>query len=570
MGGNKMSEFNDHIINISDNCDNNNDNNDNINRTECSDRVDRIDADNTIDINNTINTIDIDLSADRVVNEYKEETPADQVPTSILEQTPPCNETGNAEQFGSVGVYGISIQGKSHVAKNQCCQDYNSFWYLPDENIWILAIADGVGSCSLSHWGAYTAVSKAIEFLRERLCSESASAGHAKCLANYTVEEIETIYNDAFTFAQKEVENFADANQQPVFNFQSTLTVALYDGQLLYCCHVGDDGIVAEGVSGKYLMVTDRVKGDEANSVYTLQSGCWSVRRVNNVVALVMSTDGILDSYVGNAFTNNRVYYPFFRNLTYSMRVLPGESPKAAVKKASELAIVELTRKAVNGVSDDMTVLVAANQEMLDRPTQPQFSQEAWDQETEQLRKKQYDMLYKSSVTPKSVMTKPVMPKNESVPPMFSGMEQSKPFAKAPTVKKVKPSYSSFSGDEKRSKYNTRENDFDFHKRTADTKKGLGNKKAKITITGEDEQTPEKSKGFFKLRMVECGNKITFISESLFESLSDISELFKKKEEILICPECKIRFLGFSKCPYCKLKLISEEEWNNRRRQDKR
>ena len=528
MGGNKMSEFNDHIFNTNDNCDENIDNNDNINRTECSDRADRIAVDNT-------------------------EAPTDQVPTSILEQTPPYSETGNAEQFGSVGVYGISIQGKSHVAKNQCCQDYNSFWYLPDENIWILAIADGVGSCSLSHWGAYTAVSKAIDFLRERLCSESASAGHAKCLANYTVEEIEAIYNDAFTFAQKEVEHFADANQQPVFNFQSTLTVALYDGQLLYCCHVGDDGIVAEGVSGKYLMVTERVKGDEANSVYTLQSGCWSVRRINNVVALVMSTDGILDSYVGNAFTNNRVYYPFFRNLTYSMRVLPEESPKMAVKRASELAIVELTQKAVNGVSDDMTVLVAANQEMLDRPTQPQFSQEAWDQETEQLRKKQYDMLYNSTVTPKSVMSKSVMPKSESVPPMFSGMEQpkSKLFVKTPTAKKVQPSYSSFSGDEKKSKYNTRENDFDFYKRTADTKIGSGNKK---------------SKNFSKLRRVEYGSKITLISESFFESLSDISELFKKKEEILICPECKIRFLGFSKCPYCKVKLISENEWNNRRR----
>ena len=199
-----------------------------------------------------------------------------------------------------------------------------------------------------------------------------------------------------------------------------------------------------------------------------------------------------------------------------------------------------------------MTVLVAANQEMLDRPTQPQFSQEAWDQETEQLRKKQYDMLYNSTVTPKSVTPKP------------------KSFAKTPTAKKVQPSYSSFSGDERRSKYNTRENDFDFHKRTIDTKIGSGNKKTKITIAGENEQAPEKSKNFFKLRMVEYGSKITFISESLFESLSDISELFKKKEEILICPECKIRFLGFSKCPYCKLKLISEEEWNNRRRQDKR
>lgn len=318
-------------------------------------------------------------------------------------KAPLYHEASKAEQRGTVGVYGISLCGISHIAQKQCCQDYNDFLYLPDENIWILAIADGVGSCSLSHWGAYIAVSKAIEFLQIHLRSQKNLLKHAKHLNDYTIEEIEALYNDTFIFAQEEVENFADANEQSVFNFQSTLTVALYDGQLLYCCHVGDDGIVAEGVSGKYQMVTERIKGDEANSVYTLQSSCWSIRRINNVIALVLSTDGILDSYVGNTFTNNRVYYPFFQKLTYSMKVLPGKSPQKTVEDACATAIRMLIQKAATGVSDDMTVLVAVNQAMLDRPTSPQFSKEAWDKETEQLRRKQYNLLYRSSATPISV-----------------------------------------------------------------------------------------------------------------------------------------------------------------------
>lgn len=78
-----------------------------------------------------------------------------------------------------------------------------------------------MGSCPLSHWGAYIAVNEALNYVEDKIRGYERAPGEP---------EINQILNDAFRYAEDMVAGAADAAGQAVHNLQSTLTVAVYDG----------------------------------------------------------------------------------------------------------------------------------------------------------------------------------------------------------------------------------------------------------------------------------------------------------------------------------------------------
>lgn len=311
---------------------------------------------------------------------------------------PPLPEK-NSAVMADIGVYGMSLQGSSHVDRNQPCQDYSDFRLIPESHILIAAISDGVGSCSLSHWGSYTVVTRTLDVLEKEL---------TEILQGKKITEIEgkivgNILRKAFVESKDAVEEIADRLQQPVPNFYSTLTAAIYDGSLLYYGHIGDDGIVVQFESGKYQLITTRHKGEEANSVNPLQAGSpnqlWQFGRVTEpVVGFLMSTDGVLDKYVSGMKQNNRVFYPFLENALYSMMDYGVKSKEEIVQDACGDIREKLNQPEYRSVvTDDITVLAAVNMEMLKTAVHPVFSMEAWRGETEQHRQEMQKKLYSSS-----------------------------------------------------------------------------------------------------------------------------------------------------------------------------
>ena len=75
-----------------------------------------------------------------------------------------------------ISVFCISQQGESHIKNNLPCQDRSGFRWV-NKQIVIASIADGVGSCQLSDYGAETAVKSSLDFLEEFLKVEMNQPG---------------------------------------------------------------------------------------------------------------------------------------------------------------------------------------------------------------------------------------------------------------------------------------------------------------------------------------------------------------------------------------------------------
>lgn len=305
-----------------------------------------------------------------------------------LSQECPRNEAWEALQNSTVAAFGITLQGASHKRSTPPvpCQDYHAMHWMEDEGIFLAAIADGVGSCKLSHWGAYTAVNAALESTREAL--SQLSGGKILPLDAKNVDfrkQIKEVMVSAFRAAQEAVERLADEAEPPqmVFSMQSTLTLAIYDGQCLYHGHAGDDGIVAQLPDGTVERATRRMKDEEASSVFPLQSGerAWSFGLVPEVAGFVMATDGVLDAFVQNHPDYyginycNGICYAFMED---AMKRLAQQSSGAAEAAMEQYMSFMQSEEYTQQVTDDLTLVAVVSPMLMAKSKQPDFSLEIW------------------------------------------------------------------------------------------------------------------------------------------------------------------------------------------------
>lgn len=324
----------------------------------------------------------------------------------------PPVQRGKTISNDCVKGFAMSLQGASHLRVDPPvpCQDYSDIRYLEEEKLLIAAIADGVGSCKLSHWGAYTAVQTVLDSVELRL--QGLSNGNQIVLDAKNDElknALKTIMVEGFDDALSAVENCADNANPPqtVFSLQSTLTLAIYDGRTLFHGHVGDDGIVVQSEDGQVVLATKRLKGEEASSVYPLQSGKshWAFGLSVGVTAFVMATDGVLDAFVMNhndyfaVNYNNGIFYSFMEEAVYKMAENTPDAAKRALKQYYDYLMSDGYR---SKVTDDLTMVCVVSTNGIQIGKHPEFNIQIWRTIEEESNKARRNRLASRPVQPAS------------------------------------------------------------------------------------------------------------------------------------------------------------------------
>ena len=224
-----------------------------------------------------------------------------------------------------------------------------------------------------------------------------------------------------------------------VFSMQSTLTLAIYDGQCLYHGHAGDDGIVAQLPDGTVEMATRRMKGEEASSVYPLQSGekAWSFGLVPEVSGFVMATDGVLDAFVQNHPDHfginycNGICYAFMED---AMKQLAQQQDGAAGAVMEQYLSFMQSEEYTRQVTDDLTLVAAVSPKRMAKSKQPDFSLELFNTiAQESMKAKRRALNHRAAQD----AAQPVLPKQAAMPveePAAPG-EEAPFFPQAPGMK---------------------------------------------------------------------------------------------------------------------------------------
>lgn len=293
-----------------------------------------------------------------------------------------------------LSYFNITQQGSSHAAINKPCQDYSlsKGIRLNDKTgLVIAAIADGVGSCDYSQYGSKIAVNSFLQSVEYNLTNNFTNMDNDS--------EIEKLLRHAFNYALSEINKDSKIKELPFLEYDTTLSGVIYDGESLWFGHIGDDGIVVLHTDGSYKLITVRHKGEEVGSVYPLRSTeLWQFGKVLKVASCCMMTDGILDFCVDNESMNNRVYFPFLRQiLTTSMY----NDDIVAIEKRNWDSFLNGTERNhlsdnfEKNVTDDKTILTIQNSNLVKELPKISFDFNKWDEETEQRERQLNANLYK-------------------------------------------------------------------------------------------------------------------------------------------------------------------------------
>lgn len=214
-------------------------------------------------------------------------------------------------------IYGISVQGASHIRNNQPCQDSFKQTKVSDD-IAILAIADGHGSssCPYSKTGSKIAVNVFCAIMQELL---EGFADNPEQLLTYLNREGElTVAQDidaewkrrvwkAHTDNKREktLKDDGELDKVAVYKqYGTTLLGLLITSQYIFAFQLGDGDMVYVNSDGVQIIIEgDKILGTETHSLCKLDA--WKkaitmirMREETEVPQLFMlSTDGFSNSY---------------------------------------------------------------------------------------------------------------------------------------------------------------------------------------------------------------------------------------------------------------------------------
>jgi serine/threonine protein phosphatase PrpC len=307
--------------------------------------------------------------------------------------------------------YGIRIRGVSHEQDNTPCQDAYKISRCSDsDSIVIAAVADGLGTSEHSDVASQTAVEMSVKYCAEKLKQTD------------NVNDTLKIIRESFKAARNAIEEKAEETDNgELFQYYTTLSLAVLSHNTLYYGHSGDSGIIVLTDEGLFEEVTEQQQ-DEDGHVFPLHfENKWVFKRFDKkVCSVLLATDGILYRLCPPLLKNENVsiYINFARRLMDN-QYLDIKEQEEKVEKKIEGYIKSISDKSrADFNSDDLTLVVLVNTSVKPE-TQPEdyYKEPDWSEMRRKLKEKhekeqraRYPHLFKDDKTDKITENKTDVP----------------------------------------------------------------------------------------------------------------------------------------------------------------
>ena len=278
--------------------------------------------------------------------------------------------------------YGFSDVGSSHTKKDAVCQDSNKILTLENGSV-IAAIADGVGSCRYSDESSKIAV-------------ETAATYCAKEIEGSNGVDLIAIIEKSFTLAERAIDELSLSRNHLQTEYDTTLSLVIYDGKTVTYGHCGDGGIIGLSKSGDYIKVTEPQKVDGLYVLPLRDKSRWVFgSHEEEIVSVLLATDGVYDTFFPYLLKGQpvEVYIPLIRYF------MDNNIVKATAKNIDEIGKERrdfINSEACASITDDKTLVVLiADDRAAEIKDEAYYKEPDWDSLQQEWNKKAYPHLYK-------------------------------------------------------------------------------------------------------------------------------------------------------------------------------
>jgi hypothetical protein len=278
--------------------------------------------------------------------------------------------------------YGGSFQGSSHIKSEAPCQDAHRVERL-DNGVVVAAIADGVGSSKHSDIASALAVETAVLFCIDGIKSNPKG-------------DLLPLIKSAFAKAELEVDKFSLSKDHLITDYDTTLSLVIYDGAQVAYGHCGDGGIIGLARSGDYVAITKPQKTD-GQYVIPLRAGkdTWVVGKASGKFASVLlATDGVYDTFFPYLLKGQPVemHIPLLRFFMDNQLL---KVSRKTIKEVRETRLDFLNSETYASITDDKTLVVLVKAGITPKAKDEAFYAEPdWDALQLEWNKKAYPQLY--------------------------------------------------------------------------------------------------------------------------------------------------------------------------------
>lgn len=228
---------------------------------------------------------------------------------------------------------GVAIRGRGHRERGIPCQD--AIYSLNEEGCSIIALADGAGSASHSHYGAQAVVEMMAHYVNRKFDSL------------YKSEEVESVQSAIATELQYLLKELEETYQVDAKAFASTLLLVAVKGERALILHLGD-GEIGAIQNGESVLISSGWNGEYSNAtVFTTSHYATDYMKLiksknaSKFEGFFLLSDGSAESLYSK---QSQHFSPLFSQLSWRLTYYNQEALQKQLEHDFEQTVIQRTK----------------------------------------------------------------------------------------------------------------------------------------------------------------------------------------------------------------------------------